>query len=76
MYGMTPCKKCCIIKSMNFIIEFISLNIRITKVGDIERVTKPESVIWRPECLNVILTSESVIICHLLRFRFLLLHTQ
>ena len=31
MVSVTPGKKCCIIKSMSSIIEFISLNIQITK---------------------------------------------
>ena len=31
MLSVTPCKKCCIIKSMSSMTEFISLNIHITK---------------------------------------------
>ena len=75
MLRITHCKKCCIIKSMSSIMEFISLNIQI-RSEEIEKVIKCESVIWRPECFNVILNSEGVKIYLLLRFRFLFYYTM
>ena len=69
MLNVTPGKKCCIIKSMSSIIEFISLNIQIQS-EEIDRVTKRERVICQPECLKVILYSERVKTYLLLRFKF------
>ena len=69
MLSVTPGKKCCIIKSMSPIIEFISLNIQIQS-EEIDRVTKCERVICQPECLKVILNSERVKTCLLLCLNF------
>ena len=68
MLSVTPGKKYCIIKLMSSIIEFISLNIQIQK-EEIDRVTKRERVICQTECLKVILNSERVKTCLLLRFK-------
>ena len=69
MLSVTPGKKYCIIKSMSPIIEFISLNIQIQSEGK-DIVTKRERVICHPEFLKVILNSERVKTCLLLRFKF------
>ena len=61
-------KKCCIIKSMSSIIEFISLN--ILRSEEIERVTERERAICRSECFKVMLNSERVKTCLFLRFKF------
>ena len=66
MLKVSPGMKCCIIQSMSSIIEFISLNIQITK-SDIESVTKRERAICGPECFKIILNSERVT-CLFLRF--------
>ena len=68
MLSVTPGKKCCIIKTKSSIIEFISLN--ILRSTEIERVTKHERAICRPECFKVILKSERVETCLFLRFIF------
>ena len=69
MLSVTLGKKCCIIKSMCSIIEFISLNIQIMN-EDIERVTKPETALCRPECFKMILNSGRVKTCLFLRYKF------
>ena len=66
----TPGKKCCIIKSMSSIIEFISLNIQISTCEEIERVTERDRDICRSECFEVILNSERVKTCLFLCFKF------
>ena len=69
MLSVTPGKNCCIIKSMSFIIEFISLKSKL-RSEDIERVTKHERAICRPECFKMILISVRVKTCLFLRFKF------
>ena len=59
MLSVTPGKKCCIIKSMSSIIEFISLISKL-RSEDIERVIKRKRTICRPECFKMILNSERV----------------
>ena len=60
MLSVTSGKKCCVIKSMSSIIEFIRLlslhpyllSISKLRIEDIERVTKRERAICRPECFK------------------------
>ena len=66
MLSVTPGKNCCIIKSMSSIIASISK----LRNEDIERVTKRERAICRPECFKMILNSERVKTCLFLRFKF------
>ena len=73
MLCVTPGKKCCIMKPMSSIKEFISLNIQL-RSEEIERITKRETAIYRPECLKVIFKSERVKTCLILRFKFPFLH--
>ena len=60
---VTPGKKCCIIKTMSSIIEFI-------RSEEIKRVTKREMAICQPECFKLILKSERIKIRLFLRFKF------
>ena len=62
MLSVTSGKKCYIIKSMSSIIEFIT-SISKLRSEDIERVTKRERAICRPECFNMILKSDRVKTC-------------
>ena len=68
--SVTSGKKCCIIKLMCSITEIISLKIKKIKKEGIERVTKCERAICRPECFKMILNSERVKTCLFLSFKF------
>ena len=69
MLSVTPGKNCCIIESMSSIIEFLA-SISKLRSEDIEKVTKRERAICRPECFKMILNSERVKTCLFLRFKF------
>ena len=69
MISVTPSKKCCIIKLMSSIIEFLA-SISKLQSEEIERVTKRERANCLPECFKMILKSESVKTCLFLSFKF------
>ena len=70
MLSVTLGKNCCIIKSMSSIVKLLA-SISKLRSEDIERVTKRERVICRPECFKMMLNSERVKTCLFLRFKFL-----
>ena len=69
MLSVTAGKNSCIIKSMSPIIELLA-SISKLRSEDIERVTKRERAICRPECFKIVLNSERVKTCLFLRFKF------
>ena len=58
-----------VLQSMSSIIEFLA-SISKLRSEEIKRVSKRERVICRPECFKVMLKSERVKTCLLLRFKF------